>query len=414
MARAKERAITLNPIIEAWSNMKKSSRTALMLIVAILVVADGYGSLIMARDRKDSDAPHGESMKDTTETVSVTDLQLKSIKVAEVGMHAFAPESEAPGYVDFNQDRLVQVFSPYPGIIRRVAASVGDDVKKGQLLFTVNSPDLVQAESALISAAGTLALTGKTLDRARQMQSADASAQKDVEQATADQQAAEAAYKAARNALRIFGKSEAEMDNIVASRHVDGELPVVSPFAGRVTARAAAPGLLTQPGAATAPFTVADLSTVWLIANVSENDLPHIHRGQTIAAHVEAYPGRAFSGVITGVSTALDPATHRAAVRSEIRDPLHELHPQMLAGFRIQTGGARQQPAIPDSAVVREGESVMTAFSTQDGRRFMRRPIVIGPEQDGLYPVLNGLNPGERIATDGALFISNALALRAP
>jgi len=350
---------------------------------------------------------------DATGIVTLTEAQLKSVKVMPVAQRVFEVEREAVGYVDFNQDRTVQVFSPWAGRIKQVFVKAGDDVKTGASLFSIDSPDLVQAESNLIAMAGVLQLTTRALERARKMFETQANAQKDLDQAISDQQTAEANYQAARDAMRIFGKSNQNMDAIVARRTTDGELRVASPLAGRVTSRNASPGLLVQPGSAPAPVAVADLSGMWLVASVSEYDLPLLHVGQQAYASVLAYPGRRFQAKISNIASTVDPVTHRVAVRSEIQDPRHELHPQMLADFVIRTGQTDQSAAVPVTGVVREGDGTMTVFVPLDGRRFERRAVQVGVTQDGLIQILSGLAAGESVASDGALFLSNALALQA-
>ena len=153
-------------------------------------------------------------------SVELSETQLQAVKVEPVGQRVFATQSEAVGNIGFNDDVAVQVFSPYPGKIMQALARLGDEVVKGQKLFTVDSPDLAQAESVLIAAAATRDLTTRTLTRARQLQETQGVAQKELEQAISDQQGAEGACKAARNALRLFGKTEAEIDHIVAQRRI--------------------------------------------------------------------------------------------------------------------------------------------------------------------------------------------------
>src|SRR5208282_2023362 len=166
----------------------------------------------------------------------------------------------------------VQVFTPYQGRIIANFASVGDDVTKGQTLFTIDSPDLLQAESTLIAAAGVLELTSRNLARLQELYKSRAVSQRDLDQGTSDQQTAEGNLRAGRDAVRIFGKSDAEIDEIVAKRTADPTLVVHSPITGRVTARNAAPGLFVQPGNAPAPYTVANIDTMWMLANVVETD----------------------------------------------------------------------------------------------------------------------------------------------
>lgn len=346
------------------------------------------------------------------DSVVLTSSQAKQVDVEAATMHAFAPQVEAVGYVDFDQDATVPVFTPWQGRVRQVYTSLGDRVKQGQPLFSVDSPDLVQAESNLIAAAGVLALSTRTLERAKQMFDVQASAQKDVEQAVSDHQTAEGNLRAARNALRIFGKSEAQIDRVIASRKTDGELVVTSPFDGEVIARNAAVGLLLQPGNTPAPFTISRTAVVWLTANVSENDLPSLRIGQSVAARVDALGDRRFQGKVAAIASALDPATHRAAVRVQVDNPHNELRPQMLATFNILTAEPTPSVAVPSAALVREGDGTMTVFVTEDGHRFRRREVRLGLEDGDLHQITNGLAAGEKVASAGALFVSNALTLQ--
>jgi len=343
-------------------------------------------------------------------TVELSATQLASVKVAAVEEREFPIEKTSVGSIDFNEEMTVQVFTPYQGRIIGLFARVGDDVKKGQTLFTIDSPDLLQAESTLIAATGVLQLTTRNLERLRELYKTRAVSQKDLDQGTSDQQAAEGALRAARDAVRLFGKTDAEVDRIVAERIADSTLVVPTPISGRVTARNAAPGLLVQPGNAPAPFAVADISTMWMIANVAESDSPAFHVGQEVRVSVLAFPNRVFEGKISTIGSTVDPGTRRVLVRSEISDPQHELRSGMFANFVIRIGEPQRSPAVPYDGVVREGDGSMTVWVTTDRRRFVKRTIKDGLRHDGYTQILEGLRPGELVATEGALFLSNALS----
>src|ERR1043166_676816 len=183
-----------------------------------------------------TNASAGDSL--TAKTVTLSETQLASIKVEPANERLFPIEKEAVGSIDFNEEMSVQVFTNYPGRIIELFAKVGDEVSKGQRLFTIDSPDLIQAESTLISAAGVLELHTRALNRAKGLYETRAIAQREVEQAASEQQSAEAA----RDSVRLFGKSDAEIDRIIAERRLDPVLVIRSPISGRVTARNAAPG----------------------------------------------------------------------------------------------------------------------------------------------------------------------------
>jgi membrane fusion protein, heavy metal efflux system len=345
--------------------------------------------------------------------VDLSGKQAKALKIGAVAARDFALLKTAVGTIDFNEDLLVQVFSQYLGKILTANFNIGDDVKAGDILFTIDSPDLLQAESTLLAAAGVLELQKRTLARAMMLLKAGGSAQKDVDQSTSDEQTAEGNYKAARNSVRIFGKTDAEIDQVVSLRKVDSTLLVPSPISGRIVARSAAPGFLTQPGNAPAPYSVADLSTMWMIANVIETDAPAYKLGQDVEVTVPAYPDAVFKGHVTALGSMIDPNSHRQLMRSQIDDPQHLLRSGMFASFVIRVGDAMHSLAVPANGVVREGDGTMTVWITGDRRHFVKRTVKIGLQQDGWDQVLEGLEPGETVVTDGAVFLSNVLLLGA-
>jgi len=353
--------------------------------------------------------PRGAADPLTAQSVELSASEFEQFKVEAAREHEFTIQRETVGNIDFNQEMSVAVFPPVQGKIIALFASAGDDVKKGMSLYTVDSPDLVQAGSSMIAAAGILELTTRTLKRSKELYEIQGVSQKDLDQAISEQQSAEAALKAARDAVRIFGKTDAEMDRMIAERRVDSVLVVRSPITGKVTARSAAPGLFTQPGNPPAPYTVSDISTMWMVANVAERDFPFLRLGEKVDVTVNAYPGRVFQGKIVNIGASIDLNTRRVSVRSEIRDPKHELRPGMFATFLIRTGQAVPSVAVPLNGVVREGDGTMAVWVTTDRRRLIRRAVKVGFQQDGFAQIIEGLRPGELVATEGALFLSNAV-----
>lgn len=367
-----------------------------------------------ATDAQMSESRSTSGAVDARSSVDLTERQAATLMIAPARAQEFVTRRTAVGTIDFNQNLLIQVFSQYPGKIIKAFYNIGDDVKQGDLLFTIDSPDLLQAESALLASAGVLELQTRTLSRVTQLLKAGGSAQKDIDQATSDKQTAEANFKAAKNAVRIFGKTDAEVEQILADRHVDSTLLVPSPIAGRIITRNAAPGLLTQPGNAPAPFSVADISTMWMVANVIETDAPAYKVGQGVEVRVPAYPNAVFKGHVTTVGSMIDPTTHRQLVRSEIADPEHLLRPGMFASFVIQTGEPVHSVGVPADAVVREGDGTMTVWVTTDRRHFSKRIVKVGlQQQNGQSQILEGLAQDELVVVEGGVFLSNKLLLGA-
>ena len=275
-----------------------SKRVAVMFVAAAaIVVATGllesgrsHGQVTNANAPQESAANSSASSSETT--LDLSPSQLNSIKIEPVGSYLFPVEKETVGSISFADDLSVQVFPSYQGKIIKSLVELGDEVQKGQPLYTIDSPDLIQAESTLIGAAATLELTSKELARARDLYTTNVGVpQRELEQAISDQQTAEGALKAARDAVRVFGKSEAEIDQIIASRRIDPALVVPSPISGQITSFNGPPGLLVQPGNPPAPYTVTDVSIKWMLANVVESDVATFSRRATGSGQGDGLPG---------------------------------------------------------------------------------------------------------------------------
>lgn len=379
---------------------------ALVLILAAVLVKTerSGGQATRANAAQKSGANSNASAPDPT--VELSPSQLNSIKIEPVGTYPFAVEKETVGTISFADDLSVQVFPPYQGTIIKAFAELGAEVQRDQPLYTIKSPDLIQAESALIGAAATFELTSKELTRVKGLPGIS---QRELEQATSDQQTADGALKAARDSVRVFGKTDAEIDQMIASRKIDPALVVRSPIAGKVTSFNAPAGLLAQPGNGTAPYTVANVRVKYMLANVIESDIPLFHLGQPVQVKCPAHPGRVFGGRVSKIYETVDPSTHRATIRSEIVDPKDELRPGMLANFVIRVNGPVEATAIPANGVVREADGTMTAWVTADRHRFTQRTIKTGLRKDDRVQILDGLQRGELVVADGAVFLSNML-----
>jgi len=392
-----------------------SSRVSAAIVAAIfahvivLYWASHFGGPPKGGSGAHADAPSA-AVGEHQDGIDLSDAQLSAVKVEPVGERDFPTEKEAVGSIDFDEEMSVQVFTPYAGRIISLFASVGDDVKKGQTLFTIDSPDLLSAESTLIAAAGVLEMTTRNLARLKELYTTRAVSQRDYDQGISDQQTAEGNLRAGRDAVRLFGKTNEEIDRIIAERKADPTLVVPCPIDSRVTARNAAPGLYVQPGSAPAPFTVANVDTMWMLANVAENDSPAFQVGQPLQVSISAFPDRLFDGKITTVGSIVDPNTRRVLVRSEVKNPQHELRAGMFANFIISVGAPVRSPAVPLNGVVRQGDGTQTIWVTADRRRFVKRTVEIGQQRDGYRQILQGVQPGELVATDGAIFLSNILA----
>ena len=390
----------------------RQSSSLAAALVSVAAVTASAATIILGGVgcTRDTDAPAPAAAPPADNSIVLNASQLGALKLAPVATRRFKVQHMAVGTIDFDENAAVQVFSPYAGRIIQAFVDIGDDVARGRTLYTIDSPDLLQAESTLITAAGQADLTAAALARAQDLYAHEGMAQKDYQQALSDAMSAQGALKAARGAVRIFGKNASDIDGMIAQRKVDSTLVIPSPIAGRVTARFAQLGLLVQPGGTPAPYTVADLGTLWMLADVPESEVALLRVGQVVTVTVASLGGQEFQGSIKTVSESLDPNTHTALVRSEVHDPQHRLRPGMMATFVIQTGKPSDSVAIPVNGVVREGDGTMSVWVTADRQKFIRRTVTVGLQQDGFDQIQDGLQSGELAVTDGAILLSNLLS----
>jgi cobalt-zinc-cadmium efflux system membrane fusion protein len=360
-------------------------------------------------------SPRGEG-----NLVTVDEQQMPSITLEPVSGRAFLAEKTATGKIGFNEDVMTPVFSPYAGRVVGLLAKPGDFVRRGSALLEIDTPDLVQAEQDLIAASlgvakekTVLDLATRAEDRQHRLYLNKAAALKDWEQAEADVKnaqrdlhSAENALAAARSRLRMFGKTDEEISKIETERQIDRIARVGSPIAGTIVARKVGPGQYAKPDSVDPLFTIADLSTVWLLADVYESDVPLIRVGQPVEVHVAAFPNESFSARITYIGASVDPATRRVAVRSVVENRRHKLKPEMFASFRVVTDSQIQSLAVPAGAIVHEGGKTCV-WVKQSTNQFARREVTVGLEQQGWVQVISGLQAGDQVVSQGSIFISN-------
>jgi cobalt-zinc-cadmium efflux system membrane fusion protein len=381
----------------------KQIRVVLVIMLAAagaLVV--GWGAL---RARASEPAQTNEST--ASDEVRLTSAQLSTLEINTVGTRTFRTEEVTDGQIALNGDTTTQVFSPYSGRVVRVLASPGEYVKQGAPLLRIEASEFVQAQSDLLNAAATLKLARINEERKHAAYDSKGGSLQDWQQAQVDLAAAENASTSAANRLRILGKTDKEITAIESAKKTDAATYVVAPIGGIVTDRQVGPGQYIQSGASNPVFSIGDLSTVWLVADVPETDAPFIERGQTVEVRVLALPGQIFKAKLTAIGAQVDPVTRRVPVRATLANPDGKLKPQMFASFSIITSGESQAPAVPEEAIVREGDQARVWVVAQNNTLALR-PIRTGRSNDGMVEVLDGLKAGERVVTRGSLFIDRA------
>jgi membrane fusion protein, heavy metal efflux system len=399
-----------------------AARAVAVLTAVLILVAIGAGLV-----------RHGASQTPPTAvpvlqpgSFKPTEAQWKGLQIAPVATRNFRPERVTEGNIAIDDDLNTPVFSPYSGRVTRLIAKLGDTVNAAAPLFTVEATEFVQAANDLITAVGALktARAQQTQaeineKRAHDLYNAKGGALKEWQQAQTDLAAvqntvrsADIALAAVRNRLRILGESDKEIAALEAqpTQKLEPVATVTAPIAGVVTQRQVGLGQYIQSvssGASTPVYTIGNLSTVWLMANVRETDASLVRVGTPVEVRVPAYPDRVFRAKITWVAPAIDQNTHRLPVRADVENPDGALKPMMFASFSLITGPSIVAPAAPQSAIVYEGETARVWVARGDGT-VASRTITTGQTSDGMVEIRSGLTAGEKIVTRGTLFIDRA------
>lgn len=343
-------------------------------------------------------------------TFQATAEQWATFKFVQVQPQDFQGQVDTDGKIASNDNQTTQVFSPVSGRVTKVFAKAGDQVKAGQPLFAVQAAELTQGLSDLATASAQLKVAMANEARQRALAPAGGAALKDLQQAQSDLATAQAALDAARGRIRILGKTDAEIDALIAHGG-SPETVVKAPISGAVLQRAIGVGQnigsVTNGGTSPA-FTIADLSTVWLVGNVRESDSVLARVGQPITIQVLALPGRTFTGAVDFVAPTVDPASRRVTVRATIANPGGLLRPEMFASFGLVTAPKSSALLVPEDGVVFEGDEARVWVADPGRKTLELRQIKAGAVSDGRVQVLSGLKAGEWIVTSGSLFIDRA------
>jgi cobalt-zinc-cadmium efflux system membrane fusion protein len=386
----------------AWSTQRQFSVLGIAAGSVVVVAALIW---LVGRSGRSAAAPPAPPAG----TFIPTAQQLKTLTIEPVAMRQFVSEERTEGKIAVNGERETPVFSPYSGRIIKVIANLGDVVKQGQPLATIEASEFSQAQNDLRTALAQVKLTRTSETRKHALYDIKGGSLADWQQAQADLAAAEANFSSVRSRLRILGYSEAQIDQLLTAEHLDPTANVLAPIDGIIVDRQVGSGQFAQSGASTPIFTIANLSSVWLIANVREADAARVHTGQSVEVRVLAYPDRVFSARVVYVAPIIDSNTHRLTVRAVIDNADGALKPEMFATFRILTSADSQSPGVPQSAIVYEGETAHVWVVRADNE-IVIRPIRVGRTSDGFVEVLEGLRVGERVVTQGSLFIDRAVA----
>jgi cobalt-zinc-cadmium efflux system membrane fusion protein len=312
-----------------------------------------------------------------------------------------------PGAVAYNAFKTTPVISAIGGPVARIAVAPGVHVTRGQPMLYVSSPDFSQLRATYLKAATTAAVADKNYARSQDLYQHHAIAEKDLLDAESAHTQAEADLETAEQSLRILGVKD---PNAVTKATAAPELPVLAPISGEVVEQTVAPGQLLQAGQ-TQCFTISDMSTVWVLVNVYQNDLAYVHAGDPVTIETDAYAQK-FSGKISYLAAALDPTSHTLQARIVTENPSEKLKKDMYVNAIVQAGTVANAIAVPDAAVLRNSENEPFVYVSQGQNQFAQRRVDIGQSTGGVTQVTQGLQPGDKVVAQGALFLQFANTLQ--
>jgi len=312
------------------------------------------------------------------------------------------------GKIAYDADTLTPVFSPFSGRVTALVAPLGAWVRQGAPLFRLQAAELAQGASDLVTAQTQVRLNSILEQRKHAQYLSHGASLQDWQQAQSDLAQSRSTLAAARNRLRILDETDAQIDAIAAGgANFRADATAVAPISGTVVDRQIGPGQYVQAGGSTPVYTVADLSRVWLVAEVPELDAALVRPGQRVTAEVVGLPQHSFQARLSYVAAAVDPATRRLAVHAELDNHAGLLRPEMFATLTIVTSADSLAPAVPEQAVIYQGTQARV-WVLQDAHDAALRTVQLGRTLDGNIEVLAGLREGDQLITRGALFIDRA------
>ncbi|HEY2856884.1 MAG TPA: efflux RND transporter periplasmic adaptor subunit [Terracidiphilus sp.] len=333
--------------------------------------------------------------------------QMSHVQVVTIEPSTMKRSLRLTGAVAYNAFNTTPVITQVGGPVSRVLALPGDHVAKGQPMLEVSSPDYSQLLDAYLKAADSSRLADKNYARAQDLYQHHAIAERDLEQAESDRNQAQADLNAAEQGMKILGiKNPADLAKAPSS----AQIPVLAPIGGEVVERLVSPGQVVQAGQ-TQAFTISDLGTVWVLANVYQGDIAYIRNGNDVVVQTDAYPG-SFHGRISYVSPAVDPNTRTLQARIVVDNPGEKLKRDMYCTVEVAAGSLSNVIAVPNASVLRDDNNQPFVYVVTGANQFGRRDVELGQGQDGETQILKGISVGEKVVGDGSLFLQFANSLQ--
>jgi cobalt-zinc-cadmium efflux system membrane fusion protein len=377
-------------------------RVALTVLFAIVLAFAGCSSA-----GPDNAAKNHANNSNNAELFTIPSEQMAHVQVLTVQPANLTRSLRLSGAVAYNSFHTTPVITQVSGPVSRIVVVPGQHVQRGEPLLYVASPDYSQLRTNYLKAKDAYSLAQKAYARAQDLYQHHALAEQNLEQAESAQTQAQGDLTSAEAALKVLGITNPET---LVKAPPSFEALVKAPISGEVVEQDVAAGQLLQTGA-TQTFVISDTSTVWVLVNIYQKDLPYVHVGDQVTIQTESYPD-VFRGRISYVAASLDPNTRTLQARIETSNPGLKLKKDMYVVATVDAGTIQNAIAVPDSAVLRDSENQPFVYVESAGNQFGRRTVTIGDSIKGQTQILTGLNPGNRVIGDGSLFLQFANSLQ--
>ncbi|HEY1837900.1 MAG TPA: efflux RND transporter periplasmic adaptor subunit [Rhizomicrobium sp.] len=340
----------------------------------------------------------------TAGNVTLTDAQKKNIRIFTVAQTQFHKSVDTNGVVDFDNDHATAVMAPIGGSVTHLFVSPGEHVAKGQALALVNSPDYAAAVGTYRAAMVAAAATRKVADMDKDLLAHQGVSEREAEQAQSDAATAEANRATALQTLASLNVDPVTIRAIGAGKAVSNYGGIIrAPISGTVVERLITPGQLLQAGS-TQAFTIADLSRVWVMAQVFGSDIDNVSLGDSAQVMVGG-DAKPVAGKVTNISSEVDPNTHSVMVRVAVDNPGNLLKKQQYVRVSIQSQAATGGLFVPVSAVLHDDENLPFVYVAQPDGSYARAHVTLGYRVANRYDIPEGLRAGQKIVADGGLFL---------
>ena len=378
-----------------WRGLAVTAASALLLVFA------------SCDDSKTAANPSGAANTSNPELFTIPPDQMSHVQVLTVAPTTLTRTLRLTGAVAYNSFRTTPVITQASGPVAKVVVVPGQKVTQGQPMLYVASPDYSQLRTNYLKARDAYALAQKANARAQDLYAHHAISEQNVEQAQSAEVQAGGDLAAAQAALKVMGITD--LDALVTAPP-SFEVPVKAPINGLVVEQDIVAGQLLQAGT-TQCFMISDVSSVWVLVNVYQKDLPYVRVGDTVTIQTDTYP-EPFHGRIAYVAASLDPATRTLQARIDTNNPGEKLKKDMYVVATVNAGAIKNAIALPDAAVLRDTENQPFVYAAASDSQFGRRSVTLGESLNGQTEITSGLKAGDKVVGNGSLFLQFANSLQ--